>query len=83
MIGHVAPEAAVGGPLAVVQEGDIIAIDTPERKLNVELSDDEIASRLAAWSPPPPRYTSGVMGRYAALVSQANDGAILRIGFAR
>jgi dihydroxy-acid dehydratase len=83
MIGHVAPEAAVGGPLAIVQEGDIIVIDTPDRQLNVELSDDEIASRLAAWSPPPPRYTAGVMARYAALVSQANDGAILRIGFER
>jgi len=80
MIGHVAPEAAVGGPLAVVQEGDIIVIDTPNRSLNVELSDEEIGRRLAAWSPPRPAYTQGVMAKYAALVSQANDGAITRVG---
>jgi dihydroxy-acid dehydratase len=80
MIGHVAPEAAVGGPLAVVQEGDIIVIDTPARSLNVELSDEEIARRLGAWSPPRPAYTRGVMAKYAALVSQANDGAITRVG---
>ncbi|MGH2614660.1 MAG: dihydroxy-acid dehydratase, partial [Thermomicrobiales bacterium] len=83
MVGHVAPEAAVGGPLAAVQEGDIIVFDTPDRRLDVELSDEEIAQRLARWSPPPPRYTAGVMARYAALVSQANDGAILRVGFDR
>jgi len=80
MLGHVAPEAAVGGPLAVVQEGDIIVIDTPARSLNVELSDEEIARRLGAWSPPRPAYTQGVMAKYAALVSQANDGAITRVG---
>jgi dihydroxy-acid dehydratase len=80
MIGHVAPEAGIGGPLAAVQEGDIISIDTPERRLNVELSDDEIASRLGRWSPPRPAYTQGVMAKYAALVAQANDGAITRVG---
>ena len=80
MIGHVAPEAGVGGPLAVVQEGDIIVIDTPNRSLNVELSDEEIGHRLAGWSPPRPAYTRGVMAKYAALVSQANDGAITRVG---
>ena len=80
MIGHVAPEAGVGGPLAAVQEGDIIVIDTPARRLDVELSDDEIASRLGKWSPPRPNYTQGVMAKYAALVAQANDGAITRVG---
>jgi dihydroxy-acid dehydratase len=80
MIGHVAPEAGVGGPLAVVEEGDIIVIDTAARTLNVELSDEEIARRLGRWSPPPARYTQGVLAKYAALVSQANDGAILRVG---
>jgi dihydroxy-acid dehydratase len=80
MIGHVAPEAAVGGPLAVVEEGDIIVIDTPDRKLNVELSDEEIAARLGRWTPPRPAYTQGVLAKYGALVSQANDGAILRVG---
>jgi dihydroxy-acid dehydratase len=81
MIGHVAPEAGIGGPLAAVQEGDVIAIDTPARRLNVELSDEEIASRLGKWSPPPPNYTSGVMAKYSALVTQANDGAITRVGW--
>ncbi len=81
MIGHVAPEAGVGGPLAAVQEGDIIVIDTPARRLDVELGDEEIARRLATWSPPRPHYTQGVLAKYAALVSQANDGAIMRVGF--
>lgn len=77
MIGHVAPEAYVGGPIAALQEGDMLVIDINNRKLSVELSDEEIQKRLAAWSPPPPRYTHGVMARYAALVSQANEGAVL------
>ncbi|MFN8591546.1 MAG: dihydroxy-acid dehydratase [Thermomicrobiales bacterium] len=81
MIGHVAPEAGVGGPLAAVREGDTIKIDTPARSLNVDLSDEEIARRLAAWTPPKPLYTQGVLAKYAALVSQANDGAITRVGF--
>ena len=81
MIGHVAPEAAVGGPLAIVREGDIINIDTPNRQLNVDLAPEEISRRLAEWTPPKPRYTRGVLAKYAALVAQANDGAITRIGF--
>jgi dihydroxy-acid dehydratase len=80
MIGHVAPEAAVGGPLAIVEEGDTIVIDTAARKLDVDLSEEEIARRLGRWSPPAPRYTQGVLAKYAALVSQANDGSILRVG---
>ena len=81
MIGHVAPEAGVGGPLAAVHEGDTIVIDTDARRLDVDLSEEEIARRLANWTPPKPLYTQGVLAKYAALVSQANDGAILRVGF--
>jgi dihydroxy-acid dehydratase len=81
MIGHVAPEAAVGGPLAAVQEGDTIVIDTPARRLDVDLSDEEIARRLAAWSPPQPNYTQGVLAKYRALVTQADNGAIMRVDF--
>lgn len=80
MIGHIAPEAGVGGPLAAVQEGDTIIIDTPARRLDVDLPREEIDRRLAAWSPPRPAYTQGVLAKYAALVSQANDGAITRVG---
>lgn len=81
MIGHVAPEAGVGGPLAAVQEGDTIIIDTAARRLDVDLSDAEIAKRLANWAPKPRTYTQGVLAKYAALVAQANDGAITRPGF--
>jgi dihydroxy-acid dehydratase len=78
MIGHVAPEAAVGGPLAALREGDTIVIDIETRRLDVELPAAEIAARLGAWRAPAPRYTSGVMAKYAALVSSASDGAITR-----
>jgi dihydroxy-acid dehydratase len=77
MVGHVAPEAARGGPLAVVQDGDVIAIDVDEGTLVVELDDRELTERLAGWQPPPPRYDSGVFARYRALVSSASDGAVL------
>jgi dihydroxy-acid dehydratase len=76
MAGHVAPEAAVGGPIAALRDGDIVVFDIHARRLDVELSDEEIASRLAGWSPPPPRYTSGVMAKYARLVSSASEGAV-------
>jgi dihydroxy-acid dehydratase len=78
MLGHVAPEAAVGGPLAMLRDGDVIAIDIDARRLDCDLAPSEIANRLAAWKPPAPRYTSGVMAKYAALVSSAADGAITR-----
>src|SRR5262249_163433 len=78
MAGHVAPEAAVGGPIAALREGDIIVIDIENRKLGVELSDAEIKARLAEWKAPTPRYTSGVFHKYAALVSSASEGAITR-----
>jgi dihydroxy-acid dehydratase len=78
MAGHVAPEAAVGGPIAALREGDIIVFDIEGRRLDVELSDEEIRTRLTAWKPPAPNYPSGVFHKYAALVSQASEGAITR-----
>jgi dihydroxy-acid dehydratase len=77
-IGHVAPEAAMGGPIAALREGDTITIDTTTRTLNVELSDAEIAARLAEWTPPRPHYTSGVFAKYSALVTSASEGAVTR-----
>lgn len=78
MIGHIAPEAFVGGPLALLQKGDTVVIDINNRKLEVELSDDVLAFRMKTWQPPAPRYTHGVMARYAMLVTQANEGAVLK-----
>ncbi|MCI0795122.1 MAG: dihydroxy-acid dehydratase, partial [Chloroflexi bacterium] len=76
MLGHVAPEAAVGGPIALLQEGDIITLDIPGRRLDVKLTDEELASRRANWKPLPPNYTSGVLAKYAKLVSSASTGAV-------
>src|SRR5881398_1039237 len=80
MAGHVAPEAAVGGPIAAVEEGDTIAFDVEKRRLDVLVDDATIRQRLARWRPPAPRYTSGVFARYVALVSSAAEGAVLRPG---
>jgi dihydroxy-acid dehydratase len=79
MVGHVAPEAARGGPLAVVRDGDTIAIDVDAKTLTLEISDDELSGRLAAWRPPELPYGAGVFGRYRALVGSASEGAVLRI----
>ena len=76
MICHVAPEAAKGGPIAILQEGDEIVIDAKERRLDVELSDAEIQARFEQWTPPEPRYTRGVMAKYANAVSSASEGAV-------
>jgi len=76
MAGHVAPEAIVGGPIAALQDGDVIAFDIPKRTLSVELSDAEIQKRLASWKAPKPRFTSGVMAKYAYLVSSSSLGAV-------
>jgi dihydroxy-acid dehydratase len=76
MVGHVAPEAARGGAIAIVRDGDTIVIDTEQRILQVELSDAEIRSRLAQWTAPSPRYATGVLGKYARLVSSAAVGAV-------
>ena len=78
MAGHVAPEAANGGPIAAVRNGDTIVFDVAKRRLDVELSDEEIRSRLSKWTPPPPRYATGVMAKYAKLVSSASEGAVTR-----
>ena len=76
VVGHVAPEAAVGGPIALVKEGDSVTIDAERRLLQVHLSDEELARRRAAWRPLPPRYTRGIMAKYAAQVSSASRGAV-------
>jgi dihydroxy-acid dehydratase len=76
MIGHVAPEAQVGGPIALVENGDTIAMDVDERQLNVEVSDEELERRRTKWTAPEPRYKHGVMAKYAKLVSSASKGAV-------
>ena len=76
MICHVAPEAAKGGPIAILEEGDEIVIDAKERRLDVQLSDAEIQERFEQWTPPEPRYTRGVMAKYANAVSSASEGAV-------
>jgi dihydroxy-acid dehydratase len=76
MAGHVAPEAPRGGPIAAVRDGDTIVFDIPNRELRLELPDDEIAERIAAYEPPPPRYTTGVLGKYARHVGSAAQGAL-------
>ncbi|HEX8909315.1 MAG TPA: dihydroxy-acid dehydratase, partial [Anaeromyxobacteraceae bacterium] len=78
MVGHVAPEAAVGGPIAAVRDGDTLVVDAEARSLSVKLSPAELARRMRSWQPPPPRYTSGVFAKYAALVSSAAEGAVTR-----
>ena len=77
-IGHVSPEAAVGGPIALVEEGDIISIDIPGLKLELKVSDEELAARKAKWQPREPKVTTGYLKRYASLVTSGNRGAILK-----
>jgi dihydroxy-acid dehydratase len=76
VVGHVAPEAAVGGAIALVQEGDTITIDAPARSLHLHVPDEELERRRAAWQPPKPRYTTGVLAKYAKLVSSSSLGAV-------
>jgi dihydroxy-acid dehydratase len=78
MIGHIAPEAFVGGPIAALRDGDTITIDVESRRVDVDLTDAQIAERLRDWKQPQPRYTSGVFAKYAALVSSAAEGAVTR-----
>ena len=78
-IGHVSPEAAVGGPIALVEEGDIISINIPEMKLDIKVSDEEMAARKAKWQPREPRVTTGYLARYEKMVTSGNRGAILEI----
>ena len=76
MVGHVAPEAAVGGPLAVIEEGDPIVIDVPNRRLDLDISADEMDRRLRQWEPIPPNYTTGALAKYASLANSASKGAV-------
>ena len=78
-IGHVSPEAAVGGPIALVEEGDIISIDINNNYLNLLVSDEELAERRKKWQPREPKVTTGYLARYAALVTSGNRGAILEV----
>ena len=78
-IGHVSPEAAVGGPIALVEEGDIISINIPELKLEIKVSDEEMQARKAKWQPREPNVTTGYLARYAAMVTSGNRGAILEV----
>ena len=76
VIGHIVPEAAEGGPIAALRDGDLVTIDVENRRLDVELSEGQLRERLAGWNPPAPRYTSGVLAKYARLVSNASVGAV-------
>jgi len=76
VVGHVAPEAFVGGTIALVKEGDSITIDATQRLLQLNISEEELRQRRAAWQPPQPRYTRGVLAKFAKLVSTASRGAI-------
>ena len=78
-IGHVSPEAAVGGPIALVEEGDIISINIPELKMEIKVSDEEMQARKAKWQPREPKVTTGYLARYAAMVTSGNRGAILEV----
>jgi dihydroxy-acid dehydratase len=77
-IGHVSPEAAVGGPIGLLKPGDIIEIDIPHNKINVKISDEELAERKKQWKPPAPRITKGCLGKYASMATSADTGAILK-----
>jgi dihydroxy-acid dehydratase len=79
MVGHVTPEAFRGGPLAALEEGDVVVLDVDAREIRVELSNDELAARLRKWSRPKPRYTTGALAKYAQLVASASEGAVTRI----
>jgi dihydroxy-acid dehydratase len=76
VVGHIAPEAAVGGPIAAINDGDTILIDPAKRRLDLDIPEDEMRRRLAAIKPPSPRYKTGAMAKYAKLVSSASTGAV-------
>lgn len=76
VVGHITPEAALGGPIGILENGDIITIDAEKNEITVALSKEELAARRAKWQPKPPRETRGVLAKYAALVSTASEGAV-------
>ncbi len=76
VVGHIAPEAQMGGPIAIVQDGDMITINADQNLLSIDLSDEEIARRLQQWQAPAPKYTKGVMAKYTKLVASASEGAV-------
>jgi len=78
-IGHISPEAAAGGPIALIEDGDKVSINVPERTLTLEVSDEEMSHRKKAWSPRPPNVNSGYLVRYSKLVTSADKGAVLRV----
>jgi dihydroxy-acid dehydratase len=77
-IGHISPEAAEGGPIGLLREGDIVAIDIPQGKLNVKISDSELEQRRREWKPREPRVNYGALGKYAKLASSADEGAVCK-----
>ena len=77
-VGHVSPEAAVGGPIALLRDGDIIAIDIPNERIEVRLTDEQLAERRSKWQAPAPKITTGVLGKYAAMATSASTGAVLK-----
>jgi dihydroxy-acid dehydratase len=77
-IGHISPEAAVGGPIGLLKNGDVIEIDVPNNRISVKLSDAELAERRKTWTPPAPRITKGCLAKYAAMATSADTGAILK-----
>jgi dihydroxy-acid dehydratase len=77
-VGHVSPEAALGGPIGLLREGDIIAIDIPNEKIEVRLTDEELAQRRDQWKAPTPKITTGVLGKYATMATSASTGAVLK-----
>src|SRR3989440_12127612 len=79
MVGHIAPEAARGGPIALVQNGDSVVIDVESRRLDLDVPEEELARRREAWTPPAPRYESGVFAKYVASVGTASEGARTRV----
>ena len=78
-IGHISPEAAEGGPIAAVREGDTVEIDIPRRKINVKLSEKEVEERMKKWKPIPPKIRRGYLTRYSSAVQSADQGAILKV----
>src|SRR5262249_20441683 len=76
MVGHIAPEAARGGPIAAVRDGDTIVLDVENRRLDLDIAPEELERRLAEWTPPAPKYSHGVFAKYAAGVSSASEGAV-------